>query len=120
MYCQHTFNNKPFFLPYDYNEKIKRYKIMGNFCSPNCVKAYALNSKIYSNKMYIIGQMYRKLFTANFNIKPSPPINLLRCYGGTMSIEEFRSTFYKNKDYVLHNINCKIQSLDIIEKPSRI
>jgi hypothetical protein len=116
MFCHHQFNNKPFFLPYDYNPQLKRYKITGNFCSPNCVKSYSLESVTFKNKSFLVGQMYRELFSTTFNIKPSPPINMLKCYGGSLSIDEYRSLLYKNKEYILNNINCKIKSIDIIEK----
>ena len=119
MYCHHTFNNKPFFLPYDYNSQLKRYKVTGNFCSPNCVKAYGIESLSFKNKVHLIGQMYRELFSVNFNIRPSPPINTLKCYGGNLSIEEFRSVLYKNKEYILHNINCKIKTIDLTEQKFR-
>ena len=49
--CHHNFNNKPFFLPIDYNCELNRFKVTGNFCSPNCVKTYAINSKIYQNRL---------------------------------------------------------------------
>jgi hypothetical protein len=113
MFCHHSFKNKPFFLPYDYNQQLKRYKITGNFCSPNCVKAYALESVTFKNKIHLVAQMYRELFSVHFNIKPSPPINLLKCYGGNLSIEDYRSLFYKNKNYILQNINCKIKSATV-------
>ena len=58
-HCHYNFNNKPFFLPIDYNCKLNRFKVTGNFCSPNCVKTYAFNSKIYQNRIYLIGHMYR-------------------------------------------------------------
>jgi len=116
MYCHHEFSNKPFFLPYDYEQKLQRYKIMGNFCSPNCVKAYSINSKIFCTKIHLVGQMYRSLFSKDYRIKPAPPINILKCYGGTLSIDEFRANFINNIEYSLININCKIKSIEIVEK----
>lgn len=120
MNCHHNFYNKPFFLPYDYDNRLKRYKVTGNFCSPNCVKSYAMDSKIYSNKVYLVGQMYRTLFSNEYKIKCAPPINTLKCYGGTLSIEEYRSNFLDDKEYTLKNINCKIETLEITEKMSRL
>ncbi len=116
MHCHHQFTNKPFFLPYAYNDQLKRYKVTGNFCTPNCVKAYALGTQEFKNKVHIVGQMYRELFSSNFRIRPSPPINMLKCYGGKLTIDEYRSLLYKNKEYLLHNINCKISTLDVSEQ----
>lgn len=106
--CHHNFPNKPFYLPVDYCEELNRYKVMGNFCSPNCVKSYALSHKIYSNKAYLVGQMYRKLLGHQI-IKKAPPIQCLKEYGGFMDINEYRETFNKfNTSYNLNTINSKV------------
>lgn len=115
-HCHHNFNNKPFFLPVDYNCELNRFKVTGNFCSPNCVKTYALNSKIYQNRIYLIGHMYRKLFGSNYTIKPAPPIQILKEYGGKLSIEEFRANFDNLKQYSVKNIFCKVLMDEVIEK----
>lgn len=115
-HCHHNFNNKPFFLPIDYNCELNRFKVTGNFCSPNCVKTYALNSKIYQNRIYLIGHMYRKLFGPNYTIKPAPPIQTLKEYGGKLSIEEFRANFDNSKQYSVKNIFCKVLMDEVIEK----
>ena len=115
-HCHHNFNNKPFFLPIDYNEQLNRFKVTGNFCSPNCVKTYALNSKIYENRIYLVGHMYRKLFGPNYTIKPAPPIQTLKEYGGKLSIEEFRANFDNSKQYSVKNIFCKVLMDEVIEK----
>lgn len=115
-HCHHNFNNKPFFIPIDYNCELNRFKVTGNFCSPNCVKTYALNSKIYQNRIYLIGHMYRKLFGPNYTIKPAPPIQTLKEYGGKLSIEEFRANFDNSKQYSVKNIFCKVLMDEVIEK----
>ncbi len=107
-YCHHKFDTKQFFLPIDYCPKLDRFKITGNFCSPNCVKSYCLKSKTFENKLYLVGFFYRRLFGQDFNIKPAPDIYLLKEYGGNMTIEEFRKSFYNNEKYILSNINSKI------------
>lgn len=114
--CHHNFNNKPFFLPIDYDSELNRFKVTGNFCSPNCVKTYAINSKIYQNRIYLIGHMYRKLFGPNYTIKPAPPIQTLKEYGGKLSIEEFRANFDNLKQYSMKNIFCKVLMDEVIEK----
>ena len=109
--CHHTFCNTPFFLPYDYSNVLDRYKLFGNFCSPNCVKAYCINSKTFHNKTHLIGQFYRKLFGPQFRITPAPSILNIDSYGGKMSIEEFRKSLYTNSRYTINNINCKVQHI---------
>tara|TARA_Y100001970_G_C14255559_1_gene875098 strand:+ start:3885 stop:4643 length:759 start_codon:yes stop_codon:yes gene_type:complete len=106
--CHYPFNNIPFYLPIDYCQKLDRYKLFGNFCSPNCVKSYCLNNKIFENKSYLVGQFYRKLFGASFRINPAPSIFCLEDYGGDMTIEEYRKFNYKNNRYTMSNINSKV------------
>ena len=115
-HCHHNFKNKPFFLPIDYSPELERFKVTGNFCSPNCVKSFALNSKLYSSKIYLVGHMYRKLFGANYTIKPAPPIQCLKEYGGFMTIEEYRSSFENKKEYSLKNVCSKVIMDEIIDK----
>lgn len=106
--CHHTFENTPFFLPFDYSSHLDRYKLFGNFCSPNCAKSYCINNKIFENKIHLVGQFYRKLFGPNFRINPAPSVLHLNTYGGKMSIEEFRKSFYTNSRYTINNINSKV------------
>lgn len=114
--CHHHFPNKPFFLPIEYCDKQKKYKVMGNFCSPNCVKCFAINSKIYSTKAYLVGEMYRKLFGYSFRIIPAPPIQTLIEYGGKLTIDEYRQSFFNDNMYSLQSINCKVVIEEIVEK----
>jgi len=106
--CHHFFNDSPFYLPIDYCSKLDRYKLFGNFCSPNCVKSYSLNDKIFQGKSYIIGQFYRKLFGYDFKIQAAPSILNLTEYGGTLSIDEFRKSFYSNSRYIMSNLSSKM------------
>ncbi len=106
--CHHFFNCNPFYLPIDYCNKLDRYKLFGNFCSPNCAKSYSLNDKVFQNKSFLLGQFYRRLFGSDFNITPAPCILNLKDYGGTLTIEEFRKSFYSNSRYTLYNLNSKI------------
>tara|TARA_Y100000389_G_scaffold204201_1_gene255522 strand:+ start:13831 stop:14532 length:702 start_codon:yes stop_codon:yes gene_type:complete len=106
--CHHFFTDKPFYMPIDYCNKTNRYKLFGNFCSPNCVKSYCINDKIFQHKCYLVGQFYRKLFGHDFNITPAPSILNLKDYGGTLTIEQFRKSFYNNSRYTLLNLNSKL------------
>jgi len=112
--CHNFFDNSPFYLPFDYCSTLDRYKIYGNFCSPNCVKTFSINSRHFQNKQHLVGQFYRKLFGANFRIKPAPSCLTLKDYGGNLTIEEYRTSFYNNKRYTLSNINCKTVKEEIV------
>ena len=112
--CHHTFNNKPFFLPIYYNPEYNKFKVIGNYCSPNCVKAAALHSKIYDKKAYLVSQMYRRLYGNSYIIKAAPPIQCLKEYGGTMSIQQYRESFDNNIHYKLKDLCSKIVLDEII------
>ena len=109
--CHHPFDNKPFYLPFDYSEKLDRFKIYGNFCSPNCVKSYCLHSKQFENKIWVVGMFYRRLFGQTFRIKAAPCVMTLNTYGGKLTIEEYRKSFYTNDRYTLNTVNSKIVQL---------
>jgi hypothetical protein len=113
--CCHPFYNKPAVLPIDYNPLHKRYKVFGNFCSPNCAKRYALDDKVLSSNVHILSQMYRELYSAAYRIKPAPSKFLLKCFGGKLSIEEYRNTFTNKINYVDRPINTKMIFLEIKE-----
>ena len=113
--CCHQFHNKPFFLPYNYCPKLKRYKLFGNFCSTNCVKTYALNSITFKNKIYIISQFYREMFGRDFTIKPAPNILTLKVFGGFLTIEKYRENFNRDIVYSAKKLDTKIETLEIIE-----
>lgn len=110
--CHHSFSCIPFYLPINYCPTLHRYKLFGNFCSPNCVKSFCLNNKIFANKSYLVGQFYRALFGQGFKIKCAPSIFTLKEYGGDKTIEEFRQLFYINSRYTMNNVNTKIIAID--------
>lgn len=110
-YCHHLFDNKPFYIPLKYSETLNRYKLFGNFCSPNCAKSYCLSNKLLESKTHLLCKFYRELFGPSFKFLPAPSFLKLKEYGGILSIEEFRKVSYKNKDYTLNNIICDVISL---------
>ena len=107
-YCHHTFDDKPFYIPLKYSENLDRYKLFGNFCSPNCAKSYCLNNKILENKIHLLCKFYKELFGPSFKFSPAPCFLKLKEYGGNLTIEEFRKFSYTNKDYTMSNILSEI------------
>jgi hypothetical protein len=103
-YCHHFFENKPFYIPLKYSENLDRYKLYGNFCSPNCAKSYCISNKLLEGKTHLLCKFYRELFGPSFKFSPAPCFLKLKEYGGNLTIEEFRKFFYTNKDYTLSNI----------------
>lgn len=107
-YCHHLFDNKPFYVPLKYSENLNRYKLFGNFCSPNCAKSYCLANKLLENKIHLLCKFYRELFGPSFTCSPAPCFLKLKEYGGSLTIDEFRKFFYIKKDYTLNNVLSEV------------
>ena len=113
--CCHPFYNKPFTLPIDYNPTLKRYKVFGNFCSPNCAKRYAMDDKKSSNTVSILSQMCREMYSYSYTIKAAPSRFTLKCFGGKLSIEDYRNSFLDKRVFNLKPVNSKVVYLEIAE-----
>jgi hypothetical protein len=118
MYCCHTFNTSPVGIPYC----IINYKFMcyGNFCSYNCAKRYLCPTRDDEDDMACI-QTYNDLYVGDDHgeklqllellyhletgapihqsIKPSPKRLVLKLFGGTKTIEEYRESFDTNTTF---------------------
>lgn len=97
-WCCHPFTNIPCAIP-EYYKKDKFY-VNGCFCSFNCAASYNF-SKNDSNvweSYSLLNLMYKKLYTQKFTkISLAPPREILKIFGGYMSIEEFRENSLKNE-----------------------
>jgi len=80
-------------LPMKYDEKKKTYNSIGNFCSWACAKAYAIDmGTTRSGEICSFLALMRMQSLGKYlPLKPAPKRQSLACFGGTMSIEEFRS-----------------------------
>ena len=107
-YCHHFFENKPFYIPLKYSENTSRYKLFGNFCSPNCAKSYCISDKLLQSKVHLLCKFHRELFGPLFKCSPAPSFLKLKEYGGNLSIEEFRKSFYINNSYTMNNLVCEV------------
>jgi len=96
-WCCHKFENIPCTLPTKYDPLRKRFTFTGMFCSWNCSKAYNLNmsdyKKIERNGLitFLLQQLYG-IDTA-IRIKPAPPRETLKMFGGYLDIFEFRNRY---------------------------
>ncbi len=91
-WCCHTFDNTPFPLPEKYYDR--KYHVFGNFCSPSC--ACAFNIDMNDHKLWernsLILKLYNELTDKDIeNIYPAPPKQILKTFGGTNTIEDFRN-----------------------------
>lgn len=118
MYCCHKFSTTPVGIPTDYVND--RFICYGNFCSYNCAKKYLCPNKNDEDDMAAI-QSYGDIYTGDLlgqklqllellfhietgapfdeAIKPSPARLSLKLWGGPMTIDEYRESFYTNKTF---------------------
>ena len=84
-------------------ETLNYYLSDGVFCSFNCTKAFIIDNKsdhLYSNSINLLNKIYVDLFPDivsnqhSFHIPAAPHWRLLRDYGGHLSIDEFRQSFF--------------------------
>lgn len=98
-WCCHPFEWHPICLPVHHDEKRNRFKVVGNFCSWNCTKAFngQTNSVNKFRQHQYIHDLFRKI-VLDKNGKPFPYKHIplapsrwaLKLFGGTKTIEEFR------------------------------
>jgi hypothetical protein len=99
-WCCYPFDTMPCFIPTRYDSLRGRFKITGNFCSWNCAKSYLCFGQLGSRRkdmhMFTSLMFHLKL---PVNIKLAPSKEVLQRFGGTITIEEFRSSFHNRKLY---------------------
>jgi len=102
-WCVHPFKNSPFGLPIKFDDN--KYHIQGCFCSLNCAKAYNVKENNYrmSEVNSLIEDFRREIFGINsFPVSIAPPRQVLKVFGGYLTIEEFRKEFYCiNKNIIM-------------------
>jgi len=118
-WCCHKFDNSPCTLPIKYNELTKVYDFIGIFCSWNCTKAY--NNYKNDHKKYERGQLItmlvKQLYGIEYaiSIKSAPFRECLKMFGGYMSIDDFRNSFYNVDAYSLNLLKFKYIYPEITE-----
>lgn len=93
-WCVHELPQLPcIHLPIKYDEKKNIFTTKGNFCSWQCAKAYAIDMATAraGEIQMLIMTMRRHAYGKYVPLWPAPKREALACFGGTMSIEEFRS-----------------------------
>jgi hypothetical protein len=105
-WCCSPFNNVPCALPL--RKKNDEYIVSGCFCSPECAAAWNFDNSDSEERWErnsLLNVIYKKVFeNKNINIKPAPPRQSLKIFGGNLTIEEFRknnSNYNKNYKIVM-------------------
>jgi hypothetical protein len=91
----HPFSSKPILIPKSASRD-GSYVLYGNFCSPECAKAYlenesGLDPEIRWERCMLLHHMCHRIFSDKLErIKSALPKITLKEYGGTFTIDEFR------------------------------
>lgn len=94
-WCCHSFKGMPCFIPTKYDSLRKRFKVTGNFCTWNCAKSYMFNDSLGNKRRDIhLFTSLMKHMKLPVDIKPAPRKEILKRFGGILTIEEFRQTFH--------------------------
>lgn len=98
-WCCHSYNNETICLPIrkKCGEKGENsYECVGTFCSPECTCAYILDSGSRYGDKWAEYELLHEMLNQTEKIKPAPKRELLRVFGGELTIADFRSN---NKQY---------------------
>jgi hypothetical protein len=93
-WCCHEFNDSmPCTLPT--SRSGDNFYVTGCFCSPECAASYNFDDNATSSDIWhrysLLNLLYKKLYSdIKLKIKLAPPRNVLKMFGGPLSIKEFR------------------------------
>lgn len=93
-WCCHTFSWKSCLIPTHYDVYTNQYTAEGHFCSPECALAWTYTDNTLTDSQRwlrhsLIQSMYSDLYKSG-DLKPAPDKRVLRLFGGTLSIEQYR------------------------------
>lgn len=93
-----------------------KYMVYGYFCSFSCAASYnfSLKDSQMSQRFVLLNNLYEDVFNNCNTINLSPPREMLRKFGGTLTIQEFRSRCtqaiqYQNIIPPLMSLRCQIE-----------
>ena len=108
-WCCHKFDSCPCTMPTKYDPLRKRFTFTGVFCSWNCVKAnnFEMNDHLKYQRSELITLLIQQMYgiTKAINIKPAPPRQCLKMFGGYLSIDEFRNNNSYVESYKINLLN---------------
>ena len=99
-WCCHSFNTQPYALPSHILDEI--WYMYGNFCSSECATAYLFKERIDNHVQWERYALLNSLYNCtdepkSAGIRPSPPREVLRMFGGSMDISEYRALVREKK-----------------------
>ncbi len=97
-WCKNTFNTPAIGLPENYFKE--KFICMGHFCSYNCALSYNLdiNDEKVWKRNSLLYLLYKKSYNKEIKITPAPNWRILKEFGGSLSINEFRDSLFINTE----------------------
>ena len=91
-HCCHQFKTAPIPVPKSYDSYSKQFIVHGNFCSLSCAKTHILDKESSApHALTLFLKMASDVYDVNNCIPTAPPKTALTLFGGTLSIDTFRS-----------------------------
>lgn len=118
-WCTYNFDTMPYFLPDKYYNDA--YYVFGCFCSINCACSYNVNmndSKIWE-RYSLLKNMYSEILNNNINISLAAPKEILKKYGGPISIDDYRKSLDTNLKIYRHIIPPLAPIISFIEEKNK-
>ena len=102
MWCCHKFTTPPIPIPEKYIDD--KFHVYGIFCSFNCASSYIFKMEDDYDRKFekynLLNLLYKKVTNNNNKIKLAPDKEVLKIFGGNLSIEDFRKSSLDNtKNY---------------------
>ena len=102
-WCCHGFHSAPVAIPSHILDEI--WYMYGCFCSPECATSYLFKERIDNNTQWeryaLLNSLYAEdaavLQGSPSGIRPAPPRESLRMFGGSMDISEYRALVHEKK-----------------------
>jgi hypothetical protein len=90
--CCHAIPDKTLRMPYKHDSKTNKFYTMGQFCSWSCMKTFNFerNRPDCGVVAMNITALRRKMYGKLTPVTPAPRRWALKCFGGALSIDEFR------------------------------
>lgn len=93
-WCCHTFSWTPAFLPTHYDVYTNQFTAEGHFCSPECALSFLYNdTSMTDSQRWIRHSLLQSVYRDSYKNKSlnfAPDKRVLRLFGGTLSIEQYR------------------------------
>jgi len=93
-WCCHGFTGRPCVLPQACIESV--WRVYGNFCSPSCGLSYLMNETMDTHIRWERIALLSRLYGGE-RIYPAPSRESLAVFGGTMTIDEYRTLVDEHK-----------------------